>query len=130
MISRLVRELINTYVSVHAGLVGGRLKDIASKKKGRQIELVAVKSGYQRLALFKMCKSLNFDRHVRSLSKCVEKYKHHEIRDILIYFLISVCSSILQDDKLEHLFLLQFSVLLIGCFVQYLIVKLKKRPAC
>lgn len=67
----------------------------------------------QRLALFKMCKPLEFYRHVRSLSKCANKYKH---QDMVMYILIPVYSGILQDDKLENLLLLQYSLPLIGGF--------------
>jgi len=113
MVSGFSLEPMHTFF---AGCAGGRLKGIAFKQNEGKLSSLQLSQVDQRLALFKMCKPLEFDRHVRSLSKCANKYKHHETRDMVMYILISVFSGILQDDKLENLLLLQYSMLLIGGF--------------
>lgn len=113
MVSGFVLEPMHTF---YAGCVGGRLKGIAGKKSEGKLSSSQLAKVDQRLALLKLCKPFEFDRHVRSLSQCVKKYKHHEIRDMLMYILIPVFSGILQADKLENLLLLQYAMLLIGGF--------------
>ncbi len=113
MVSGFVVESMHTF---YAGCVGGRLKGIAGKANEGKLSASQLLQVDQRLKLFEKCKPCEFDRHVRSLSKCAKKYKHHEIRDMLMYILIPAFCGILQDEHLENLLLLQYTMLLIGGF--------------
>ena len=108
--------VIDSMHTLTAGAFGRKLEGIAliqSEGKLRKADLDAVD---QRLFVFQGCKPLEFDRHVRSLSKCVRKYKHHELRQILYYLMIPLFADILQDGHFEHILLLQQAMLLLGGF--------------
>lgn len=67
-----------------------------------------------RLFMFQKCCPLEFDRFVRSLTQCVNKYKDHELRQFLYYLIFPVFSGILNSVDLEHLMLLPQAMLLLG----------------
>ncbi|KZS03094.1 Uncharacterized protein APZ42_034264 [Daphnia magna] len=113
MVSGFVVEPMHTF---YAGCVGGRLKGIAGNPNEGQLSSSQLKQVDQRLELFEKCKPSEFERHVRSLSKCAKKYKHHEIRDLLMYIFIPVFTGILQEEHLQNVLLLQYAMLLIGGF--------------
>ncbi len=113
MVTGFVVEPMHTF---YAGCVGGRLKGIACNPNEGKLSPSQLKQVDQRLELFKKCKPLEFERHVRSLSKCAKKYKHHEIRDMLMYILIPVFTGILKEEHFENILLLQYAMLLIGGF--------------
>ena len=66
MVSGFSLEPMHTFF---AGCAGGRLKGIAFKQNEGKLSSLQLSQVDQRLALFKMCKPLEFDRHVRNLSK-------------------------------------------------------------
>ncbi|XP_045024703.1 uncharacterized protein LOC123469643 [Daphnia magna] len=114
MVTGFVVEPMHTF---YAGCVGGRLKGLAYNPNEHKLSSSQLKQVDQRLKLFEKCKPLEFERHVRSLSKSAKKYKHHEIRNMLMYIFIPVFSGILQEEHLENILLLQYAMLLIGGFV-------------
>ena len=113
MVTGFVVEPMHTF---YARCVGGRLKGIACNPNEGKLSSSQLKQVDQRLKLFKKCKPLELERHVRSLSKCAKKYKHHEIRDMLMYILIPVFTGILKEEHLENILLLQYAMFLIGVF--------------
>jgi hypothetical protein len=99
-----------------AGAFGRRLAGIASVTREGKLKTSQLTEVDHRIALFKLCKPSEFDRYLRSLSNCFSKYKHHELRDFMMYNLYPVFDGILQDDHLCNVLLLQYSVLLLGGF--------------
>ena len=69
-----------------------------------------------RLSIFEACKPMEFDRHVRSITKCVDKYKDHELRQFQYYFLYPALKGILTTERFNHIMLLQHEMLLLGAF--------------
>jgi len=103
---------------VFAGGFKRKLKGIVSVTTEGKISPDKLASVDQRLKLFERCKPAEFDRKVRPLSTCVDKYKMHELRDLLMYYLFPVFHGILQDDQLDHMMLLQYAMMLMGEFNQ------------
>ena len=102
--------------TMYACCFGRLLKGIVSVKKEGKISKNLLSLIDSRLRLFKKCKPFEFDRYLRSLKNCVNKYKHHELRDLLMYLLFPVCSGILSEKQFNNLMLLQYAMLLMGGF--------------
>lgn len=112
MVSGFVVEPMHTF---YAGCVVGRLKSIACKaNEGRlcasqlgwswsvidhdQWSLI-IQVDQRKKLIYEKFKPYEYDWHVRSLTKCAKKYKHHEIRDMLMYtswsqYLVESCRMI------------------------------------
>ena len=56
---------------------------------------------------------MEFDRKLRRLSS-VAKYKHHELREFLPYYLYAVFKGILSEEWLKNILKLQKGVKLLG----------------
>ena len=108
--------VIDPMHTLTAGAFGRRLVGIASVKKEGKLKPSQLAEVDHRIRLFKSCKPSEFDRYLRSFTKCSSKYKHHELRDFKMYNLFPVFDGILQDDQLANILLLQYSVLLLGGF--------------
>jgi hypothetical protein len=68
-----------------------------------------------RIAVFKSWKVNDFDRYVENLNGC-GNYKMHVKRQFLYYHLYPVFEGILPDIDLNHIMMLQYSMLLLGSF--------------
>jgi len=68
------------------------------------------------MKLFQKWKPSEFDRNVRSLVTCGEKYKFHEIRQFLYYLLFPVFNGVLSPEHLENILRLQYVMLLLGAY--------------
>ena len=106
--------VIDPMHTLTAGAFGRRLVGIASVKKEGKLKPSQLAEVDHRIRLFKSCKPSEFDRYLRSFTKCSSKYKHHELRDFKMYNHFPVFDGILQDDQLANILLLQYSVLLLG----------------
>lgn len=113
MVSGFSRDTMHTY---YVGAFRRRLKGLVSLTTEGKLSSAKLAEVDARLRLFESCKPMEFDRKLRSLSNCVERYKIHELRDFLIYYLFPSFSGILSDDQLENLLLLQYAMLLMGGF--------------
>lgn len=108
--------VIDSMHTLTAGCLGRRWEGIAKVASEGKIGRDDLNKVNSRLALFEGCKPFEFDRHVRNFSKCVSKYKHHELRQFLYYLLFPVFNGILKKEPFEHLLLLQQAMLLLGGF--------------
>ncbi|KZS01800.1 Uncharacterized protein APZ42_001432, partial [Daphnia magna] len=113
MVSGFVIDPMHTLT---AGAFGRRLIGIASVKSEGKLKSSHIAEVDNRIRLFKACKPSEFDRYLRSLTTCGTKYKHHELRDCMMYNLFPLFDGILQDYQLHNIMLLQYSVLLLGGF--------------
>ena len=102
--------------TLYACCLGRLLKGIVDVKNDGKISNNNLSLVDERLKLFKKCKPFEFDRHVRSLKNCVNKFKHHELSDLLMYLLFPVFSGILSEEQFNNLMLLQYAMLLLGGF--------------
>lgn len=91
-----------------AGCFKRRLKGLVSVTTEGKMKGSDLASADARLKLFQRCKPAEFDRYVRPLSSCVDKYKMHELRDFLMCYLFPVFHGILTDDQLHDIMLLQY----------------------
>lgn len=66
-----------------------------------------------RIVLFRKCKVKEFDRFLGKLTN-VNKYKHHELRESLLYYLYPMFKGILSEQWLQNGLLLQKGVKLLG----------------
>lgn len=107
---------IDAMHTMYAGCLRRRLIGIVSLTTEGKLNSTSLAAVNTRLKLFEKCKPSEFERHVRSLSNCIEKYKMHELRDFLMYNLFPVFSGILQGNQLENIMLLQYGMLLLGGF--------------
>lgn len=113
MVSGFVIDPMHTF---YAGCVGSRFQGIAYKTGEGKLSYSQLAQVDARLKLFELCKPFEFDRFLRSLVRCAKKFKHHELRDAIMYLVFPVFRGILPDDKLENLLLLQQAMLLMGGF--------------
>jgi hypothetical protein len=67
-----------------------------------------------RILLFQKCKPRDFDRKLRPLSTSVNKYKHHELRNVLMYYQFPVFQGILDKTDLVNIMRLQKGMILLG----------------
>lgn len=123
---------IDTMHSVLGGGLRRRLFGISSLKHEGKLSYTKLCQIDAMLKLFEECVPVEFDRFVRSLMRCVTKYKDHELRQMLYYLLFSVFCNILQDDHLAQLMLLRQGMLLLGGLTHnpFWNKILKKRPGC
>lgn len=108
--------IIDSMHTMQAGAFGRALFNLVHSKTEGGLSKKSLADIDRRLAIIKQCKPSEFDRHVRPLSKCVNKYKHHELRQVLYYCLLPVLKGVLTKDRLDHIMLLQQSMLLLGGF--------------
>jgi hypothetical protein len=113
MVTGFIIDPMHTFT---AGAFGRRLVGVASVKNEGKLKSSQLTEADNRIRLFKACRPSEFDRYLRSLTSCGNKYKHHELRDFKMYNLFPVFDGILQNNQLENIMLLQFSVLLLGGF--------------
>lgn len=81
------------------GTLRRQLEGIAFNRNEGQISSVKLAAADNRLIIFKLCKPLEFDRHVRPLTKSVSKYKDHELRQMLYYLLYPLFFKILDKPQ-------------------------------
>jgi hypothetical protein len=98
------------------GTVKRALEGIVFYKHEGKLPTEKLKVLDDRLDIFKLCKPLEFDRYVRSLTTSVSNYKDHELRQFLYYLLYPVFNGILAKEKVDALLLLQQSMLLMGSY--------------
>jgi hypothetical protein len=98
------------------GTLRRQLEGIAFNRNEGQISSVKLAAADNRLIIFKLCKPLEFDRHVRPLTKSVSKYKDHELRQMLYYLLYPLFFKILDKPQFENILLLPQSMLLLGSY--------------
>lgn len=102
--------------TMHAGAFGRRMKGIAFVKAEGQLSKELLTIVNHRILMFQQCKTSDFERVLRPLTTSVRKYKHHELRNMMMYYLFPVFSGLLPNDHLENVLLLQFAMLLLGGF--------------
>lgn len=100
--------------TVYPGNYGRRLIGFRSEIKEGKISVAQLKQVDDRILLFQKCKPWDFDRKVRPLSTCVNKYKHHELRNMLMYYQFPVFHGILDKTDLINIMRLQKGMLLLG----------------
>jgi len=86
---------------------------IHQRKEGQLSALLQTRID-QRLQLYGLCKPFEFDRKIRPISTCVNKYKHHELRELLMYYQYPVFYDIVKKEDLINVMRLQHAWLLIG----------------
>lgn len=111
MVSGFVIDAMHTFF---AGAFAQRLKGIVSLRHEGRVSTLKLNQIERRLTQFRKCKLYEFDRHVRGIVGCVNKYKFHELRQFLYYLLFPVFKGILNDSELENLLRLQYAMLLLG----------------
>jgi hypothetical protein len=85
---------------------------VPSEGKINKTELAEVST---RISVYKSWKVHDFDRYVENLSGC-GNFKMHVKRQFLYYHLYPVFEWILSGFDLDHIMMLQFSMLLLGSF--------------
>jgi hypothetical protein len=85
---------------------------VPSEGKLNKTELAEVNT---RNSVYKSWKVKDSDRYVENLSGCCN-YKMHVKRQFLYYHLFAVFEGILPGSDLDHVMMLQFSMLLLGSF--------------
>lgn len=113
MVSGFIIDPMHTFF---AGAFSRRLNGIARKRHEGQVTLLQRQQIEDRLKLYKKCKPYEFDRYVRSLLNCGEKYKFHELRQFLYYLLYPVFHGVLTDSHLVNILRLQYAMLLLGAY--------------
>lgn len=111
MVSGWVIDAMHT---VFAGAFGQRIKGIVDLRFEGQVGLDHKAEIESRLKLFQACKPCEFDRHVRSMVKSVNKYKFHELRQLLYFLIFPLFDGVLQDHDMLNLLRLQHAMLLLG----------------
>lgn len=97
------------------GAFGRRLEGLAKIPGEEKLRAGQLRIVEMRLRYFRQCRLYEFDRFVGPFEKC-GSYKIHELRHFLYYLLFPVFTGILDDSILEHIMLLQFSMMLLGSF--------------
>jgi hypothetical protein len=97
------------------GAFGRRLVGFASVPSEGKLNKTELAEVNTRIAVYKSWKVNDFDRHVGNLSGC-GNYKMHVKRQFLFYHLYPVFEGILPGFDLDHIMMLQFSMLLLGSF--------------
>jgi hypothetical protein len=85
-------------------------------KKEEKLDKNNLRKIDHRINLFAKCRPCEFERKPRILSSNARRYKHHEQRNMLLYYLFPVFKGILSKKKLKNLLLLQHLNLLMGGF--------------
>ncbi|EFX73111.1 hypothetical protein DAPPUDRAFT_325620 [Daphnia pulex] len=98
------------------GAFGRAITGLAYEKKEGKLDVNSLRKVDHRIKLFAKCKPYEFERKLRILSSNAKQYKHHEQRDMLLYYLFPVFKGILSKEKLENVLLLQYFKLLMGGF--------------
>ena len=93
--------------TVYPGNYGRRLIGFRSEIKEGKISVALLKKVEDRILLFQKCKPWDFDRKLRPLSTSVNKYKHHELRNVLMYYQFPVFQGILDKTDLVNIMRLQ-----------------------
>ena len=107
--------VIDPMHTMNAGAFGRRLRGIVSKPKEGKLVSDQLKQIDFRIKMFQGCKLYEFDRFLRS-TPSVNKYKHHELRDCMMYIFFPVFHAVLPNNHLENILLLQYSMILLGGF--------------
>ena len=112
MVSGFVIDSMHT---VFEGAFSSRLQGLAFHPLEGKLTPRKLAQVEERIQYFKYCKPYEFDRCVGKFCK-VKNYKIHVLRQFLYYYLFPVFHGILDEDILEHIMLLQQSMLLMGAF--------------
>lgn len=113
MVTGFVIDPMHTFF---AGALSRRLVGIAKHRYEGQVNLNQRTDIEARLKIFRTCKPYEFDRYVRSLLNCGEKYKFHELRQLLYYLLFPTFDDVLTSPHLVNILRLQYAMLLLGAF--------------
>ena len=113
MVTGFVTEPMHTFF---AGAFSRRLNGIVRKRHEGRVSTINSKKLEDRLKMFQKWKPCEFDRDVRSLVNCGEKYKFHELRQFLYYLLFPVFEEVLTKDQLVNILRLQYVMLLLGSY--------------
>ena len=108
--------VIDPMHTMSAGAFGRRLRGITLKASEGKLEVAELKQADYRINMFRGCKPYEFERFLRPLKSSVKKYKHHELRDFMMYYLFPVFNGLLKKNQLENILLLQYSMILLGGF--------------
>jgi hypothetical protein len=112
MVSGFTAEVMHT---LYSGTFGRRLEGLYSVRNEGKLGTNQLATVNQRLKRFRVCLLYEFDRPVRQLSSCAN-YKAHELRQFLYYQLYPAFRGVVSTNDLNHLLLLQYSMLLLGGF--------------
>ena len=113
MVSGFTFEFMHSFL---AGAFSRRINGIALHRHEGQVSVLQRVKIETRLKELQKCKPYEFDRHVRSLVHCGQKYKFHELRQFLYYHLYPVFEGVLSDSHLNNVMRLQYSMLLLGSY--------------
>ncbi len=112
MVSGFVIDPMHTVVE---GAFGRRLEGFILVPGEGKLSNAKIDEANQRIKYFHLCRPYGFDRYVDKLEKC-KNYKIHVKRNILYYLLFPLFNGILDENKLEHIMLLQYGMMLLGSF--------------
>jgi hypothetical protein len=112
MVTGFVIDPMHTMID---GAFGRRLIGFASVPGEGKLSKTQLAEVNTRIAVFKSWKVNDFDRYVENLNGC-GNYKMHVKRQFLYYHLYPVFEGILPDIDLNHIMMLQYSMLLLGSF--------------
>lgn len=110
LVTGFVLDPMHTFI---AGNFGRRIHGLVSSRSEGQLSSSLKQRIDDRITLYGQCKPLEFDRKLRNL-KSAHKYKHHELRNFLLYYLFPVLDGILDEKELNNIVILQHAWLLIG----------------
>ena len=99
--------------TVYAGAYGRRLIGFRSEVNDGKLSQLLLNQLDNRILFYGQCKPWEFDRKLRSFSSC-GKYKHHELRNLLMYYQFPVFFGILPESDLLNIMRLQKGMILLG----------------
>lgn len=76
------------------GAFGRAITGLAYEKNEGKLGVNSLRKVDHRIKLFAKCKPYEFERKLRILSSNAKQYKHHEQRDMLLYYLFPVFKGI------------------------------------
>jgi hypothetical protein len=106
--------VIDPMHTVYPGNYGRRIIGFVEVQAEGKLGSTQLKQVDAHILLFQKCKPMEFDRKLRPLSTCVNKYKHHELREFLMYYQFPIFYNILTDANLVNIMRLQQGMILLG----------------
>lgn len=88
--------VINPMHTMTGGAFGRRIRGLAFKPNEGKLGSDQLKLVDYRINMFRGCKLIEFDRFLRALTLSGKKYKHHEMRDFVMYYLFPDFDGILD----------------------------------
>jgi hypothetical protein len=99
--------------TVYAGCYGRRIQGFRSERGEGKLSSNQMQRIDKRILLFQKCKPSDFDRKLRPLSAS-QKYKHHEHRNLLMYYQFPAFDGIMKEEDLTTIMKLQKAMILLG----------------